>query len=159
MTFLALELGITNAFYIGSDINPFALKSTQKVSSSNRVFIDVLRCSLTSGVRGRFDLILFNPPYVPTFDEEFQFPNSWITSAWAGGKDGTVLIHQFLQELPNVLAIPGVCYMVLISANRPIELVTYIEKCYGFTCSVRNRNHGSKSINDVPFPGNQSMMY
>jgi HemK-related putative methylase len=138
LTFLALELGSTNAFYLGSDINPYALKSTQKVSSSNGVSMDVLQCSLTNGLRGRlFDLILFNPPYVPTCDEEQpQIPNSWITSAWAGGKDGTVLIHQFLHELPNVLAIPGACYMVLISTNRPFELVTYIEKHYGFICSV-----------------------
>lgn len=40
------------------------------------------------------DVILFNPPYVPTPDEEIS--GCGIEASWAGGTDGRVIIDRSL---------------------------------------------------------------
>jgi release factor glutamine methyltransferase len=108
ITFLAQILGEAEAYYVASDINPYALKATQKVVSKNGVPVDMIRCSLISGIKSRFDLAVFNPPYVATSNDEMQQNDMWISSSWAGGTDGTVLLYKFLEGLSHILAVPGI---------------------------------------------------
>lgn len=67
-----------------------------------------------------FDVILFNPPYVPTSQEELDAATKkkdLITAAWCGGPRGRVVLDRFLRLLPTYLACPGRCYIVLIREN------------------------------------------
>lgn len=47
------------------------------------------------------DLLVFNPPYVPTYDEEAYDAQSGaaISSSWAGGKDGMRVTDILLDQL------------------------------------------------------------
>lgn len=67
-----------------------------------------------------FDIMLFNPPYVPTSLSELDDAISKrdvLTAAWCGGPRGRVVIDRFLSLLPTHLATPGFCYLVLIKEN------------------------------------------
>lgn len=53
---------------------------------------------LLSRLRRQVDIILFNPPYVPTVNEEAQIAQQekGISGAWAGGHDGMGVTNAFL---------------------------------------------------------------
>ena len=68
-----------------------------------------------------FDLILFNPPYVPTTESEVGCQG--IGSALAGGENGMQVTDQVLELLPKILSPTGAFYMVAISDNNPDEIL------------------------------------
>lgn len=73
-----------------------------------------------------FDIILFNPPYVPTSLEELEdavAKRDVITAAWCGGPRGRVVLDRFLQQLPASLSRRGACYLVLIKENDVADVV------------------------------------
>jgi release factor glutamine methyltransferase len=45
--------------------------------------------------KARFDLILFNAPYLPAAESE---EDSWIGRSWAGGINGRKVIDRFISE-------------------------------------------------------------
>lgn len=105
-TFAAEILGSNAAVYICSDINPHAVRAAMETGKRNRktlspVMTNVLD-SLRSRCREKIDLLLFNPPYVPTTDEEEKQAQSLasIQGSWAGGAYGTKLIETILPEIP-----------------------------------------------------------
>jgi HemK-related putative methylase len=136
IVFLSNILGPQKVYYLATDINPYALKAAYKLSHKNRAEIELVQCDLTKGIHAPFDIILFNPPYVATSEEEIQYRSNWISKSWAGGIDGTSVFSFFLKDLPRVLSIPGVCYVVLISENQPHKWVHFIEEEYHFECKV-----------------------
>lgn len=83
-----------------------------------------------------FDVILFNPPYVPTSMEELQDAidqKDLITAAWCGGPQGRVVLDRFLDMLPKYLAPTGACYIVLIKENNIPDVMERIQQ--SFRCS------------------------
>ncbi|EPY28390.1 hypothetical protein STCU_05155 [Strigomonas culicis] len=80
-----------------------------------------------------FDLILFNPPYVPTSQAELDDAlqrRDIITAAWCGGPRGRVVLDRFLAALPLHLAAHGVCYIVLIKENDVADVYATIETAF-----------------------------
>lgn len=76
-----------------------------------------------------YDLILFNPPYIPTSLEELNSAvskNDSIARTYCGGPRGRVVLDRFLQMLPTYLACPGRCYIVLIRENDVEDVKRYI---------------------------------
>jgi len=107
--FLALNLK-TSSRYIATDINPFALKASQKTFEANKVEVELVQTDLLCGLEERLvmktvgvidtlsqrgiDVLLFNPPYVPTPPEEMQ--GSLIARSWAGGERGREVTDRLL---------------------------------------------------------------
>ncbi|AYU81767.1 hypothetical protein, conserved [Leishmania donovani] len=80
-----------------------------------------------------FDVVLFNPPYVPTSLEELQdaiAQRDVITTAWCGGPRGRVVLDRFLRQLPSVLSRRGVCYLVLIKENNATDVVAFAQTTF-----------------------------
>ena len=100
--------------YAATDINPHAVTCAR----ANRV--PVVRADLFRGIRGRFDLIIFNPPYLPTTPAERV--DGWLDRAWNGGADGRAVINRFLGQAPAFLADRG-SILLLLSSLTGIETV------------------------------------
>lgn len=96
------------------DVNPQALEEAEE----NAVFagvsdkIEFRLSDLFQAVEGRFDYILFNPPYLPTYPGE---PRDEAARAWNGGPTGAEVIRRFLREAKNHLKQGGGILLVLSS--------------------------------------------
>ncbi|PYH85061.1 hypothetical protein BO82DRAFT_399012 [Aspergillus uvarum CBS 121591] len=108
---------------------------------------------------GSIDILLFNPPYVPTeavpraptaadFDadptsrgEQFERESYLLSLTYAGGKDGMEITERLLADLPRVLSARGVGYVLLCAQNRPREVV---ERIRGWTEGLDAEGEGKR---------------
>ena len=104
----------TQAKITGIDINPHAAKCTKENG------VDAIRGDLLSCIRGKFDMIIFNPPYLPTKNDERT--GDWINVALDGGNDGRDIINRFLEEARHHLVENGLI-LILVSSFTGIEEV------------------------------------
>ncbi|EHP69455.1 MAG: methyltransferase [Metallosphaera yellowstonensis] len=80
---------------ISVDINPFASVATLCSSNLNNVHVNVINCDLLSCIRKvRFDVAIFNPPYLPVDEKQ-----EWIGYSWSGGAGGVVEMERFLSQI------------------------------------------------------------
>jgi len=89
-------------YVVSSEINPKIISMAQENIEYNHAPIQVKHSNLFENIDEDFDIVVFNPPYVPTeqgitsnLSKEFQ-------SQWDGGKDGTTIVRQFLDELDKI---------------------------------------------------------
>jgi release factor glutamine methyltransferase len=99
---------------IATDINPHAIRATRKRG------IEVVRADLFRGIKGKFDLILFNPPYLPTQPEERT--GQWIDFALDGGESGRQTIDLFLRDLKEHLQSGGRALLLISSLTGLFEV-------------------------------------
>lgn len=121
-----------NVGIVATDINPHAARCAR----SNG--IEVIRTDMFGGLRSGpiFDLIIFNPPYLPTSDEE-KVPG-WLNYAFDGGMDGRAAVERFLDEAGEYLALNGMI-LLLVSSLTGIEHVKTKMKSAGFDVNVAGR--------------------
>ena len=119
----------------GTDINDDAVSVARRTITANpvdNVVCEVRKCDLLGGGDGAtfsetgVDVILFNPPYVVTPDEEVG--SSGIEASWAGGVDGRVVIDRAMPQIIKCLKEDSVGYMVLVDDNKVEEIVDWFEK-------------------------------
>ncbi len=117
-----------------TDINPHAVRAARALG------VETVRTNLMAGVRGPFDLVLFNPPYLPTAPEERL--DDWLEYALDGGPTGRETIERFAADVGRVLApfgrilllvssltgseevrkhFAGLGYIVLLAAKERVE--------------------------------------
>lgn len=119
----------TEAKVIGIDINPFA------VVCSKENGIEVIRGDLLSCIRGKFDIIIFNPPYLPTGNAERT--GDWLDAALDGGNDGRRVINRFLEDAGNCLAEHGKILLLVSSLTGIDEIKSRLRS---LRYSVRERS-------------------
>jgi len=71
------------------------------------------------------DLLIFNPPYVPTSESELTDArrDTNFSGAWAGGAKGLEVTAKLLQLVPMLLSDKGRFYLVAIAQNHPEKLI------------------------------------
>mmetsp|Transcript_18199 Transcript_18199/g.21016 ORF Transcript_18199/g.21016 Transcript_18199/m.21016 type:complete len:276 (-) Transcript_18199:104-931(-) len=113
-----------------TDINPYALEIAQATATANGIKAQILRhqCDLVTpllqDLDHAVDIILFNPPYVPTPEDEVG--SSGIEASWAGGKNGRQVINRAIDQLAKILAKPhGQAFIVTVDDNQPEELAQH----------------------------------
>lgn len=93
---------------VAVDVNPYAVRCAKYNSEVNHV-----RCKITIvqgdlftwlSEKSKFDLILFNAPYLPDTDDT---QDSWVNRAWSGGVTGRQTIDRFISEVPKYLTRAG----------------------------------------------------
>jgi release factor glutamine methyltransferase len=101
------------------DIQPDVITHLKKTYPD----ISVIKSDLFSKVEGKFNLIAFNPPYLPEDSEE----DSVSAIATSGGKQGDELTLRFLEQATSHLA-PGGKILIIVSSlsphNRIEELIS-----------------------------------
>jgi len=93
---------------VAIDLNPYAIRCAKDNAKLNGVRdkIDFIQGDLFSAVCDglRFDLVLFNAPYLPSEEGE---ESTWIGKAWAGGSNGRLVVDRFIAEVPAYLTPRG----------------------------------------------------
>jgi release factor glutamine methyltransferase len=113
---LALFCALHGANVTATDVDENALVSAQKAARSLGVDLKVALSNLFSSVSERFDLVLFNPPYVPSSTIEDKTID--------GGKNGAQLTVKFLDTLAEHLKMAGSAFLLVSSMNDPRALMT-----------------------------------
>ncbi len=106
---------------VATDANAVAVRLARANAQRNHVALAVVRTNLTAGVRGPFDVVAFNPPYLE------GRPTGELERAWAGGEEGSEVAVRFLHDLPRVLASTGRAYLLLSRANVPARRMAETE--------------------------------
>lgn len=90
-----------------ADINPSFIKNAKKNMLENNVTIDLVNSDLFSQIDGSFDIVFFNPPYVPLpwvlQNHKEMFTESVFDLVWNGGQDGCDTITRFLKDVPKFI--------------------------------------------------------
>jgi len=100
-----LKAGIKSENILSADINVDALKQLSKLK------IKTIESNLFTKIKQKFDLILFNPPYLP----KHKYDNQLDTT---GGKKGDEIIIKFIKKLKKHLTKQGICFL-LTSSHTP----------------------------------------
>lgn len=108
-----LALARRGAQVVSVDVNPHAVRLARANARRNGLGdrIEVVRASLLAPLRGPFDLVAFNPPYLPVEGEV----RGDLAKAWEGGPGGIAWAPLFLAGLHRCLA-PGGRAVVLVSS-------------------------------------------
>jgi len=97
---------------VGCDCVPRRVESAVKVAQHNGIEVEFYLSDLFDAVPSdqQFDLILFNPPYVPTEVGDQLNMGERLTderTMWDGGDDGLVVLRKFLAAAPPHLSPTG----------------------------------------------------
>ncbi|AXR77353.1 HemK2/MTQ2 family protein methyltransferase [Natrarchaeobaculum sulfurireducens] len=106
---------VTDARVVASDLNPHAVRQARGEG------VESVRADLVSPfANDAFDVVAFNPPYLPT-DPENEW-DDWMERALSGGEDGRAVIDPFLERVGRVLAPDGVVYLLVSSLTGVDEV-------------------------------------
>jgi len=125
LSILAAKAG---ARVVATDINPVALECARENAVEHGVAgsIDFRLGDLFDPVRGEsFDLLVFNPPYLPSEGEERS--SDPVELAWDGGKDGRRVLDRFLREFPHHLKPEGRAFFVQSSLSNVFQTKQMLE--------------------------------
>ena len=108
------------------DINPGAIECCRENARKNHLKINFFESDLFSRVSGKFDAILFNPPYLPTSDEEKL--QGELNKAYDGGKDGRQILGRFLDEFSSYLKPDGSLFLIQSSLNNYDQTISRLQE-------------------------------
>ena len=132
---------------VGTDRNPTALRLLRRRARDEQLAIEVVRTDLAAGLR-RFDLVLANPPYLPTTRANRE-EDPWERLALDGGPDGCRALARLLTTLPHHLAPRGRAYVLvssLQSRRRLSELRTRWRRRGGRCQTVARERWGDETL-------------
>lgn len=110
---LSIKCAELGAIVTAVDINENALKETKKKADTKKLKIKLIESNLFEKIKEKFNLILFNPPYVPCENEDLKGE-----SAWVGGKKGRRIIDRFLKDFEKYLNKNGTVLLLISSFNE-----------------------------------------
>lgn len=101
------------------DIHPDALEAAEGLLEQHGFHAEAVRSDLFQDVDGTFDIIVFNPPYVPGEEELGTMEEK----AWAGGQRGRRVTDRFIAQVGDHLEPGGEVYLLQSSRNDVQETV------------------------------------
>lgn len=101
---LALHAARQGARVTAADKSLQAVRNARYNARLNGLSLKVVHSDLFSSLPETFDLIAFNPPYLPS---------SCTREPWEGGAGGTAVIRSFLQQAASHLRPGGHIYLVV----------------------------------------------
>lgn len=129
---IALACALSASRVICTDINPFAVQLTHQNIIRNQQLlpgaVQIRQGNLFSVLKDHelFNVIIFNPPYLPTVKKEKT--GGWFDIATDGGRDGLNVTKRFLKGLTSYLLPGGAGYFVFSSLSNRGTLEQYLKK-------------------------------
>ena len=111
---LGLYCALRRAHVTAADIDQVAIRHTADAAQLLGVELKLVVSDLFSNIHSQFDLVLFNPPYLPS-----EGAHDGTVDGGSGGRD---LIVRFLEELPVHLQKDGSAFLLVSSLNNPNTL-------------------------------------
>lgn len=122
------------------DVSRRSVAATRLNAVLNGARVEALRGDLLRPVAGRtFDLIVSNPPYVPSRGD--ALPRRGLSRAWDAGRDGRALIERIAREAPAHLR-PGGCLWLIHSSVSDPERTLETLAAAGLLPEVAHRERG-----------------
>ena len=150
--------GTRNALIAGIDLNQHACEATLQTvkraasepeqTQTHGNWLGALRGDLAGPLRdGSVDVLIFNPPYVPTPEmpqrpgpdlqttsvsaktkgkPNFEEDSYLLSLSYAGGKDGMETTNRLIDSVPRLLSPIGCAYILLCAQNKPEEVKSRI---------------------------------
>lgn len=115
-----INLGFLSENLTLADINQDAINSLKNKFPDSKV----IHSNLFDKIKSRYDLIIFNPPYLP----ENKFDKNLDTS---GGKKGSETINRFLEEAKNHLSENGEILLLTSNLTKKIRWLNYKKELLG----------------------------
>lgn len=115
---LALTAAEQGAEVTAVDINTEALERAREEAEERDLDIDFVESDLFGNVESSFDLIIFNPPYLPREEEDLGDEE-----IWSGGKKGIEVSRKFISRVDSYLGDEGEALLLLSSKAEYEELV------------------------------------
>ncbi len=106
---ISLHCARAGAEVTAVDANIRAVECTRKNAERNGVSLEVVHSYLFDEVEGKFDLVIFNPPYLPVKEEGL------LEMSWSGGEGGTEVVEEFLKDLKGYIRRSGESVILLSS--------------------------------------------
>jgi len=105
------NLGIKKENIFSCDIDK------KSVSHCNLLGFNCIHSDLFENISGKYDIIIFNPPYLP--DDAREPKNS--KTATTGGKKGNEIILRFLEQAKDYLKIEGKIFLITSSLAEDVN--------------------------------------
>lgn len=122
--FISLHCALKGCKVMSVDLSRKAIENTLYNANRNGLDIDTAVMDMFSGLSGRWDVIIFNPPYLPN-ENGLEFDHRW-----DGGERGDEALTRFLSEAQKYLKEEGYVYTVF-SDRAPLENIeALIDKRY-----------------------------
>ncbi len=118
----AINSGINPQKITLADINPDSIKHLKKKFPKSKIILSNLFSKIPK--TDKFDIIIFNPPYLP--DNEFdKKPDT------SGGKKGGEIINKFLSQAKKYLSKDGKILLLTSNFTKGISWKDYNKKLLG----------------------------
>ncbi len=104
----AEKIGIKKENIFSSDIDEAS------VSHCNLLGYNCIKSDLFEKIKGKYDLIIFNPPYLPEHEKDKRIDTT-------GGKKGDEIILEFLKSAKNYLNKNGKIFLLTSSLTPKID--------------------------------------
>lgn len=110
------KIGVKNLF--AADINSLAVERCKKLG------FNCVESNLFDNIKDKFDLIVFNPPYLP---RDIREPVSSRLST-TGGKKGNEVINRFIKQSKDFLNENGKIFLLTSSHTAKVDFNGYKKK-------------------------------
>jgi release factor glutamine methyltransferase len=110
---VAIYCSKKGAHVVATDISSKALKLAEENAKLNSAKIKFLRSNLFDKIEGKFDLIIFNAPYIPGKESPM----------WSGGKQGVEIANRFLKNAVAHLEENGFILLVMSSVAKIDKII------------------------------------
>jgi len=111
----AFDSGVKKSLVFSCDINHKSVKHCKKFGFNSVV------SDLFEKIKGKYDVIVFNPPYLPL---DFREPEE-SKIATTGGLQGSEIINEFLRQSKKHLAKNGKIFLVSSSLTKGINFLGF----------------------------------
>ena len=124
---IALHCAKAGCEVIAVDISQNSLDCAKNNAEINSLAVKYIQSDLFSNITGKFDLIIFNPPYLSGQDAEVLAVND--KRQLIGGEEGHEISVQFMEQAIHHLTVNGRIYL-LTSTETSQKVIQHARKLF-----------------------------
>ncbi|HJQ92794.1 MAG TPA: HemK2/MTQ2 family protein methyltransferase [Candidatus Thermoplasmatota archaeon] len=118
--YASLVAAHAGAKVVATDANLHAVALARHNARQNGFGLEVVETDLLAGLAGPFDVVAFNPPYLPTAPEDYV-PGP-LNLAFDGGADGNAVVLRFAEQVASLRPLPRCVLVVHSTLSDPDPL-------------------------------------